>query len=71
MTIVRGGEMAFPLHNTGNGAPYDEGMTLRDYIAIAAMQSMIVPGENVNPYHLVRDAFKIADVMMELRDSGE
>ena len=71
MSEVFGGHMAFPLHNTGHGQPFDEGMSLRDYIAIAAMQSMIVPGENVNPYHLVRDAFKIADVMMELRDAGE
>jgi hypothetical protein len=70
MTVIRGGEMAFPLHNTGHGEPYDEGMTLRDYIAIHAMQSMIVAGENPNPYGLARDSYKIADVMLEHRDSG-
>jgi hypothetical protein len=45
-------------------------MTLRDYIAIHAMQSMIVAGENPNPYGLARDSYKIADVMLEHRDSG-
>jgi hypothetical protein len=71
MTEILGGDMAFPIHNTGHGAPFDEGMTLRDYIAIAAMQSLIVPGENFNPYGLVRDAYKIANVMIELRHTGE
>jgi len=71
MTEIYGGHMAFPIHNTGHGQPFDEGMSLRDYIAIHAMQSMIVAGKNPNPYNLARDAFKIADVMMELRNSGE
>jgi hypothetical protein len=71
MTVIRGGEMAFPLHNTGHGEPYDEGMTLRDYIAIHAMQAIIAKGEAPNPYVVARDSFKIADIMMEHRDSGE
>ncbi len=71
MSEVFGGQMAFPLHNTGHGAPFDEGMSLRDYIAIHAMHALIRGGENPNPYGLARDAFKIADVMMEHRDSGE
>ncbi len=71
MSEVFGGHMAFPLHNTGHGAPFDEGMSLRDYIAIHAMHALIRGGENPNPYSLARDAFKIADVMMEHRDSGE
>lgn len=71
MTEQYGGNMAFPIHNTGHGQPFDEGMSLRDYIAIHAMQSMIVAGENPNPYGLARDAFKIADVMLEIRNSGE
>ena len=70
MTVIYGGKMAFPQHNTGHGAPFDEGMSLRDYIAIHAMQSMIVAGENPNPYGLARDSYKIADVMLEHRDSG-
>jgi hypothetical protein len=71
MTEILGGNMAFPIHNTGHGAPFDEGMTLRDYIAIHAMQSLVVAGENFNPYALARDSYKIADVMIELRHTGE
>lgn len=71
MSELFGGNMAFPLHNTGHGAPFDEGMSLRDYIAIHAMHALIRNAENPNPYALARDSFKIADIMMEHRDSGE
>ena len=37
MTEIYGGKMAFPIHNTGHGAPFDEGMTMRDYFAAKAM----------------------------------
>jgi hypothetical protein len=63
--------MVFPIHNTGHGAPFDEGMSLRDHIAIQAMHAMIARGESFNTYAVARDAFKIADIMMEHRVSGE
>lgn len=71
MTVIYGGKMAFPIHNTGHGAPFDEGMSLRDYIAIQAMQSLIAGGQHSNIYYLARDAYKAADVMLEHRVSGE
>jgi len=71
MSEVFGGKMVFPIHNTGHGQPFDEGMSLRDYIAIQAMHAMIARGEGFNSYAVVRDAFKMADIMIEHRVSGE
>jgi hypothetical protein len=67
MTVIRGGEMAFPLHNTGHGEPYDEGMTLRDYFAAKAMG--ICP--LLSHYDSSRWCYERADAMMRHRDSGE
>jgi hypothetical protein len=74
MTVIRGGEMAFPLHNTGHGAPFDEGMTLRDYIAVHAMQAIISRADTrfdtaVN--FVSGKAYQYADAMLKHRDSGE
>jgi hypothetical protein len=71
MTVIRGGEMAFPLHNTGHGAPFDEGMSLRDYIAIQAMQAQLSQEDPAGMYGVVRYSYLIADAMLEHRDSGE
>jgi hypothetical protein len=71
MSEQYGGNMAFPIHNTGHGAPFDEGMSLRDYIAIQAMQALLSNGQSESSYAIARYAFKIADVMLEHRVSGE
>ena len=71
MTEIYGGKMAFPIHNTGHGAPFDEGMSLRDYIAIHAMQSFIHGGIHPNVFNLCRDSYTVADAMLEHRVSGE
>ena len=69
MTVIRGGEMAFPLHNTGHGAPFDEGMTLRDYFAAKAMQALI---DNDGLFsEIPTQAYELADAMLKYRDSGE
>ena len=70
MTVIRGGEMAFPLHNTGHGAPFDEGMTLRDYIAIHAMQASLMRQHDTVGRH-AEYAYMVADAMLEHRVSGE
>jgi len=71
MTVIRGGEMAFPLHNTGHGAPYDEGMTLRDYFAAKAMQGLLSDGVgSLSDEELADWAYKLADAMLKHRDSG-
>jgi hypothetical protein len=71
MTEILGGKMAFPIHNTGHGAPFDEGMSLRDYIAIQAMHAMLSRGDSPNSYAVARYAFQVADIMLEHRVSGE
>ena len=71
MSEVFGGKMVFPIHNTGHGQPFDEGMSLRDYIAIQAMHALITRGYTPNSYEVARDSFKMADIMIEHRVSGE
>jgi hypothetical protein len=61
--------MAFPLHNTGHGAPFDEGMTLRDYFAAKAMQALI---DNDHLFwEIPTQSYELADAMLKYRDSGE
>jgi len=68
--------MAFPIHNTGHGKPFDEGMSLRDYIAIHAMVAFINPDEWQSTVgdvsnHVAFNAYAMADAMIEHRVSGE
>jgi hypothetical protein len=69
MTELYGGNMVFPIHDTGTGAPFDEGMSLRDYMAVQAMQAYIQIG-HPNIYELSRESYRVADAMLEVR-SGE
>jgi hypothetical protein len=71
MSEIYGGKMAFPIHNTGHGAPFDEGMSLRDYIAIQIMQAQISAPLDRNKYDMVRYSYEIADLMLEHRVTGE
>lgn len=64
------GGPAFPLHNHGAQTLglHVTGMTLRDYFAAKAMQPMC---EEVSRYdqfvNVAKDAYKMADAMMEAR----
>ena len=76
MTVVYGGKMVFPIQDTGHGKPFDEGMCLRDYIAIQAMVAFIIPDEWQSTVGDVAEdvAFKsyaMADEMLRHRESGE
>jgi len=71
MSEIYGGKMAFPIHNTGHGAPFDEGMSLRDYIAIQAMQAQLSQENPIGIHGVVRYSYLIADAMLEHRVSGE
>jgi len=76
MSEVFGGKMVFPIHNTGHGAPFDEGMSLRDYIAISAMVAFINPDEWQSTVGEVSEnvafnAYAMADEMLKHRESGE
>jgi hypothetical protein len=55
---------AFPTRNA------EEGMELRDYFAAKAMQEMVLvwlETENVSLKMVAKDAYKVADMMMEAR----
>ena len=69
MSEVFGGNMAFPIHNTGHGAPFDEGMSLRDYFAAKAMQGLCV--SDMTNQRLAAEAYDIADAMLIARVAGE
>ena len=75
MTVFYGGKMAFPIHNTGHGAPFDEGMSLRDYIAVQAMNGLLAGllanGMDIKWSKIARDAYYASDAMIEHRVSGE
>jgi hypothetical protein len=76
MTVVYGGKMVFPIQDTGHGKPFDEGMCLRDYIAIQAMVAFIIPDEWQSTVgdvskHVAFNAYAMADAMIEHRVSGE
>jgi hypothetical protein len=76
--------MAFPLHNTGHGAPFDEGMTLRDYFAAKALSTILgqydftffeddEDEKEGDTFALIvaKNAYTMADAMLKHRDSGE
>jgi hypothetical protein len=68
MSEVFGGKMVFPIHNTGHGEPFDEGMSLRVYCAIQAMHGMLASGnlpKSVTDKELAQAAYDVADAMLE------
>ena len=72
MSEVFGGHMVFPIHNTGHGEPFDEGMSLRDYCAIQAMKALLrhTTDLDVRQYEIdkvVDISYRMADAMMEAR----
>ena len=71
MSELFGGNMVFPIHNINDEQPYDEGMSIRDYIAIQAMQALIKGGQHPNVHELSRDAYKVADAMLEVRNGEQ
>lgn len=58
---------AFPLHDAGHGSAFDKGMTLRDYFAARAMQSMLNNSSNYES--IAKYAYKMADEMMKAREA--
>lgn len=48
-----------------------EDPTLRDYLAAAAIQGLLARDDSwPNPWFVARDAYKIADAMMDVREEG-
>ena len=49
-----------------------EDPTLRDYFASAAVQGLLARDDHWhNPWDIARDAYKIADAMMDIREEGK
>ena len=75
MSEQYGGNMFFPIHDTGHGKPYDEGISLRDYIAVQAMNGLLAGllanGMDIKWSTVARDAYYASDAMMQHRESGE
>lgn len=75
MSEQYGGNMFFPIHNTGHGQPFDEGISLRDYIAVQAMNGLLAGllanGMDIRWSTVARDAYYASDAMMQHRVSGE
>ena len=62
---------AFPDGGTNQyGNPDNGGMDLRDYFAAKIMQSILITGKNLHQKYdlFAKDAYEIADLMMEERD---
>lgn len=67
MSSIKAGGSAFPV--IGNpGEVHAFGITMRDYLAAKAMQSMIDDVARYNSYTLcAHNAYKMADAMLEAR----
>ena len=63
--VVNMNEPVFP---TGTGiTPYKSGMTLRDYFAAKAMQTLV--SKHSHEGDVSRNAYKIADAMLKAREA--
>jgi hypothetical protein len=73
--VVNMNESAFPWSiNDGEVIKGNKGMTLRDYFAAKAMQSLLVTingvvGTNVYEHRLSKEAYKLADAMLKAREA--
>jgi hypothetical protein len=60
---------AFPIVvDYGDGVKYQTGMTLRDYFAVRAMQSIRETSKNTPYEDIAKCAYQIADAMMKARE---
>ena len=59
---------AFPVENHAKASQYGSfGMSLRDYFAAKAMQGLLISTRTDDVLMICRDAYKIADAMLEAR----
>lgn len=66
MSDINTGGSAFPALYAGNGT---EGMTLRDYFAAKAMQSLITIQLQTKQVATTETAYEWADAMLKARDA--
>ena len=65
---------AFPQQFKGTTEPSLMGLTMRDYFAAKAMQSLLVTtngviGTNRYEYRVAEESYKLADAMMKAREA--
>lgn len=61
-------EPAFPTNFNMSTFEHDnQGMTLRDYFAAAALQGIVANGEWSSCESLVGDSYRVADAMLQAR----
>ena len=65
---------AFPQQFKGTTEPSLMGLTMRDYFAAKAMQSLLVTtngviGTNRYEYRVAEESYKLADAMLKARDA--
>jgi hypothetical protein len=61
---------AFPVVDCGHGSPYEYGMSLRDYLAAAALQGLCASGlwGGMTHAEISEEAYSLADTMIETKD---
>ena len=57
-----------PVFPTPAGIQHNDGMTLRDYFAAAALQGILADGDGRCRADDAKNAFKAADAMLKARD---
>jgi len=66
---INDGGPAFP---TPVGVQHNDGMTLRDYFAAAALQGMLTdPNKEGSGSEFARDAYSCADAMLKAREESK
>lgn len=58
----------FPTAVDNGHSDNQDGMDIRDYFAAQAVAALIQGGIHPNVWELSRDAYKIADAMLEIRN---
>ncbi len=66
MTTETGGP-AFPVPAAYSGGTVKDGMTLRDYFAAKAMQSLTYPSDGGDNQSIAKVAYAMADAMIAAR----
>lgn len=70
---INDGGTAFPIVETSSSGSCSPGMTLRDYLAAAAMQGMLAAswGNPMDCQRLAHDSYRVADAMLAARERKE
>jgi hypothetical protein len=74
MNDIETGGPAFPTDNESQNGPntyHFEGMSLRDYFAAKAMQSILLADGTTRFEQRAKESYEMADAMLKARKGGE